>query len=618
MGIDAMNWQETRETLRFLEVGGRAHRGRQLLSALLAAMAFGGCDETPTTVVRLEPARIIVLGGDGQAAQAGEALPIALNVRVTDREGRGVPSVAVQWAVVTGGGSVAPASEFTDGNGEVKASWTLGTVPGSQRVTAAVFGLPLASFEATARPAPAVALRLVSGDAQTGKILAPLGAPIVVRVVDAFGNGVAGESVTWSSTDSLGSVSPGTSVSNDEGLVSTRWTPRSLGANSVLAEAKGIDPVTFTATAEMLHFTDISAGLIHTCALDEMGRVLCWGADFWTLGRGWPSPARSYCVTPNAFGPCEWLPTPVDGPFTYTALGSGVEHDTCGLSDGMVVCWGASLDPTPAVVQPSPRFVDVGKGDAYACGLTAEATVLCWGSNERGVLGNPDIANTCPDHRCGSLLVPVVGLEGVRRLAVGPFHACALLQDGELRCWGDNGWGNLGVAVRQTDLCAKANKCEPLPVPVSTDLRFSDVAVGGFYSCGLSTAGKVYCWGANTVEQLGGSSLSEPVVSDRLFRSLAAGSGHMCALDSEGAAYCWGWNMRRQLGDGATTAATRATAAPVAGGIRWAQLSPGEHHTCGISMEGLVYCWGGNGMLQSGQPVPTNLATPVPLLAGGG
>ena len=593
--------------------------GSQLVR-MLTVLALAGCDggktvldERPTSPGRYMS---IVDGGD-QSAAVGSVLPVDLEVRVVDGEQHGVGGLEIAWTVIQGGGSVVPTRSVTDASGYAATSWTLGGALGRQRVTAVSWGLKTAWFEASARAGPPAALVLLRGDGQVGKVLSPLADPFVVRVTDAFGNAVPSAPVVWSAFDSLGTVTPDTSLSNDDGEAEAEWMPASVGEDSVSASVGELDPVIFKATAEVLHFSQVAAEGWSTCALDELGRVLCWGADVTgTLGRGYPSPARSYCIIPSARAPCEWLPLPVHGGLSYTALGDGVQGETCAISDGQVLCWGNNVEHVPKVSQSGAQYVDVGMGWGFACGLTSEGGVVCWGSNAGGTLGNPDAADACPNQACGSLPIQVAGLGGVSRIAVGELHVCALLDTGRVYCWGDNSHGNVGVPIRQTDLCPILSYCEPTPVPVDTDLRFIDIAAGGYFTCGIATDQRIYCWGANGVQQRGGSSLSQPLASDRSFARIWAGASHSCALDEEGFAYCWGWNVDRQLGDGVATEPARAGAAPVAGGIRFKELSAGQLHSCGVSVDGLVFCWGSNGLLQSGQPIPMDLPTPVALLSG--
>src|SRR5437867_985055 len=140
------------------------------------------------------------------------------------------------------------------------------------------------------------------------------------------------------------------------------------------------------------------------------------------------------------------------------------------------------------------------------------------------------------------------------------------------------------------------------------------LAAGGAHACGLSSAGATYCWGDNFYGQLGdgtatSSSIPVAVAGGLSFSALAAGRYHTCGLTSAGAAYCWGGNYVGQLGDGSTT--NSSTPVPVAGGLNFSALTTGVGgHTCGLTMSGAAYCWGGNHIGQLGDGSTTLSSIP--------
>jgi len=102
------------------------------------------------------------------------------------------------------------------------------------------------------------------------------------------------------------------------------------------------------------------------------------------------------------------------------------------------------------------------------------------------------------------------------------------------------------------------------------------------------------------------------VVGGLTFTSLALGAQHTCGLTSGGTAYCWGANEEGQLGDG-TFAPRRLTPTPVAGGLTFTSLALGEVHTCGLTSGGAAYCWGWNGGGQLGDGTTSPRSTPTPV-----
>lgn len=200
---------------------------------------------------------------------------------------------------------------------------------------------------------------------------------------------------------------------------------------------------------------------------------------------------------------------------------------------------------------------------------------------------------------------------GLRDVATGAAHTCAVSARGRVWCWGSNWYGQLGdgtTTARRT------------PVQVA-DLRgeFQAVAAGGNHSCALSTAGAVFCWGRNEYGQLGIGSTTDSPRPERLRRqmrsgvqAIVAGHRHTCALSSNGVAFCWGLNLYGQVGDGSTASRTLPTR--VAGlGANARSISAGMNHSCGLDRNGRAMCWGDNRLGQIGDGTTTRrtVATPV-------
>jgi alpha-tubulin suppressor-like RCC1 family protein len=116
---------------------------------------------------------------------------------------------------------------------------------------------------------------------------------------------------------------------------------------------------------------------------------------------------------------------------------------------------------------------------------------------------------------------------------------------GEGYCWGWNESGELGV-----DSVTSA----VVPTPVTGNLRFTSISVGGVHSCGITVGGTLYCWGSNEEGQLGvgdAADHSTPALVDAglTFTSVSAGVAHTCGITLESELYCWGRNLSGELGD---------------------------------------------------------------------
>lgn len=247
------------------------------------------------------------------------------------------------------------------------------------------------------------------------------------------------------------------------------------------------------------------------------------------------------------------------------------------------------------------NFFQIDVGHEFACALLESEKVMCWGRNDRYQLGSGGSSTASSE-------VPklVVGLSGVKRLAVGLYHACALLADGTVKCWGFNNHGQLGDGST-TD--------RSTPVLVSGLGNVMDITAGESFTCALLSDKTVRCWGDNASGQLGDgstvssstpSSISSTDLSD--VSMISAGYQSVCAIfGTNDDLKCWGRNHRGQLGLGNTT--NSSLPLPVNGMSHLKAVSAGEAYTCAVKLNGDAYCWGYNqdGELGDGTTMDTDV-----------
>ena len=279
--------------------------------------------------------------------------------------------------------------------------------------------------------------------------------------------------------------------------------------------------------------------------------------------------------------------------------------------NGTVLCWGQnehgrinatastsdSLEPT-IVPMPLGRFATgVAVGAEVACALLDNSSVVCWGdSNESRILS----------HWAGDGIIPprfISGLGGsasVTQLQVSYDTACVLLSDGDMQCWGLGAWGNLGQG--NTTSLALPTSVSILPSTRSV----VQIAVGAFHACALLDNNSLMCFGDNDYYQLGdGTTTYRPfgVYADlgtRTISTVSAGWLGTCVAYHEGGASCWGRNDYGMVGDGTATA--RSTPVNVTGlgaNTTFASLHTLFGETCGIATNGSLLCWGNNNGFQA-------------------
>lgn len=325
----------------------------------------------------------------------------------------------------------------------------------------------------------------------------------------------------------------------------------------------------------------ISAGTDHTCALGNSGSVYCWGRnDVGQLGYGHTDDlGDDGGEFPETSGPVDLDGTAVD-------VAASVSSTCAVFEDGSVTCWGAGsagelaqggnfVGTIGAGVAPyeRPRLapvvsvgvpVDPGRiasgGGQHVCTSTRDAAVRCWGLNNFGQLG---FADTDPR---GVTQTPaeagdVAQSNDVVRVAVGARHTCVVTLGSEVRCWGRGSRGALGYGS-QDDL---GDDEAPLESPVAFGGDATSVAVGDRFTCALTDAGEVRCWGASEFGQLGLGGV-DSVGDDEMpvdfpgytavplgvpVTAIEAGDGHVCALGADSYVRCWGHGGRGRLGSAA-------------------------------------------------------------------
>lgn len=391
-------------------------------------------------------------------------------------------------------------------------------------------------------------------------------------------------------------------------------------------------------------FIQLAAGQRHTCARLIDGRVKCWGQNGGWLGVG------DYEDRGDQLGEMgSALPAVNLGTDWVADSVSTRDLAVCvTLHSGAVKCWGVNSrgelgagdmvsrggEPStlgdalkPVDLGQRGRVIEVAVGANHVCARTEAGLVICWGANDFGQLGRGDTLTRGDEPgEMGSLLEPVplgTGRTAIQ-LAAGWFHTCALLDDHTVKCWGNNPNGELG----QGDIEPRGDEPDELgdallPVDLGTGVLVREIAAGEQHNCAVLEDRRVKCWGANDFLQLGNGSRdprgdSPNQLGDALpctdlgpdfpAKALALGAHHSCALSTNGAVKCWGLNASGQLGIG-TTADHGAPAETMGVGLpsvdfgasrRALAIAVGMDFSCAAMDDGQVVCWGDNQVGQLG------------------
>lgn len=373
-----------------------------------------------------------------------------------------------------------------------------------------------------------------------------------------------------------------------------------LGALLLPAGARAAEPPALTVSI---------AASEHSCAIVSDGRVWCWGAN----GNGQLGDGTML----DRHQPVEVVGLP--GATVAVAAG---DRSTCALSAaGAVTCWGynefgqlgigTTTDtavPTSVTGLASGVTAISARGE-HTCAVTDAGAVRCWGANVNGQLGDGTHVNS-------DVPTEVSGLAGrTVAITVGGEHSCALSEPGGVACWGWNKTGQLGDGTT-------VDRESPTPIEgLASGVRA--IAGGGRHTCALMEAGGARCWGYNELGQLGDGTRTDRATPVDVVglpggtTAISVGGNFTCALGSARGAVCWGLNSAGQLGNGATT--DSASAVEVSGlPSDIAEIACGYNHTCVIAADGGVRCWGLNDAGQLGDASTTDRATPVAVTAVGG
>jgi alpha-tubulin suppressor-like RCC1 family protein len=342
-----------------------------------------------------------------------------------------------------------------------------------------------------------------------------------------------------------------------------------------------------TEISGLTNVVQIAAGYAHGLALLDDGTVMSWGRnDEGQLGDGTETDRPT--------------PVPIPGLSNVIAVAGAENSSLALLADGSVWAWGDAeqgnlgsgnlegpeecdsdyCSKVPIAVPGVSNAIAISQGDEFSLVLRADGTVLAWGANRFGMLGDGvGVETGC---QCIPSAVQIAGLFGVVAISAGEEVASALLIDGSVRNWGYNKEGELGIGtVSSTGPCFCAT-----PAALTGVSGARQVATGGIHGFALLSSGALIGWGGNEYGQVGLGFASEggckciatpTQVPNIAPQTVSAGYGYSLALISDGTGQSWGDGYYGELSNGESgNNVERHSPGPILGIGGASEISAGE------------------------------------------
>lgn len=315
-----------------------------------------------------------------------------------------------------------------------------------------------------------------------------------------------------------------------------------------------------------------------------------------------PSSATSYTITATNSGGTTSTSISISV-YGYVNVSTNGVTSCAATTTGILKCWGFNTQNevgdggdtanrlSPVTADPGTSYISVSLGGysgpygyvGTTCGITSAGDLRCWGA---GWLGNRPFFSNSPN--IGGISPSTVST-GYSKISVASGNTCGITTLGNLKCWGAdiiNGMGSPGQAG---------------PLDIDSGTTYTDISSGAHYNtfCGITTSGALKCWGFGTTSSyIGDGTMNpEPQASPKTidpgvnYSKISVGYYATCGITVQGVLKCWGYNAG-QVGDGTVT--TRTSPVVIDSGTSYSQISVGAYNTCGITTSGVLKCWGPN------------------------
>ena len=463
--------------------------------------------------------------------------------------------------------------------------------------------------------------------------------------VTAVISNVTYQGSVWLSTSAYGTITSaveGAALNLGEAMtpITLNYT---VNANASSGSGSSSSSGTSSSTSFAYANNKIYAGGGHTCAILDGGDVKCWGMDsYGQLGDGFVQGDDGYTH----------LTAPPSSPIdlgtgrTAVAVGMGGNHACAVLDNGDLKCWGSDHSgqlgdggsTNSNVYAPSSTPIDLGQGRTAVavstmvstCAILDNGDLKCWGSDQSGQLGDGGTTHNSGTWTTQPSSTPVDLGQGRTAVAVsvGGSHVCAILDNGDLKCWGSDAYGQLGDGGATHNGYTMTTQPSSTPVDLGQGRTAVAVSAGNSHTCAILDNGDLKCWGWDRYGQLGDggtshdsntkttqpSSTPVDLGQGRTAVAVSTWGDFTCAILDNGDLKCWGRDSWGQLGDGgADTDIYAPSSTPVDLGVgRTAvAVSAGAQHTCAILDNGDAKCWGYGVYGRLGNGGTTDQSSPV-------
>jgi alpha-tubulin suppressor-like RCC1 family protein len=254
----------------------------------------------------------------------------------------------------------------------------------------------------------------------------------------------------------------------------------------------GTDIERYNTPQLLTNFTNImniSAGDYHTCAKKIDGSMYCWGWNQYDqLGVG---------TNTNRYK----TPQLLTGFTDVIGISAGYRHTCAFKNSGNLYCWGYNMEGqlglgttaetynTPQLLTAFTSVMGISAGRSYTCAFKNSGNLYCWGENYSGQLG---LGTTIETYNTPQWLT---SFTRVASITTGQYHTCATKADGSVYCWGENYSGQLGLGI--------TSPTYNTPQWLTSFTSVSTMTAGEYHTCAIKNNNDTYCWGENSKGQVG-------------------------------------------------------------------------------------------------------------------